>query len=166
MGGSIDVNSRPGEGATFWIDLPDATVLEEESNTSDDLSEHVKPVPYKILYIEDNRANLRLIETIFRQHSDMTLISAMNGEHGLELADHHQPDLILLDIHLPGMDGYEVFEKLLENGNTCDIPVIALSADAMQPDIEKGLEIGFKTYLTKPVDMNSLFKAISDVLEK
>ncbi len=164
MNGTIGVESRPGQGSTFWIDLP-ATQSERKPDIPD------RPVPLvgvarrTILYVEDNAANLRVIEAIFRRHGDLNLISAANGEFGLELARRYKPDAILLDIHLPGMDGYAVLDALRANEITCAIPAIALSADAMPNDIEKGLAAGFACYLTKPVNVRDLLEAIHNVMD-
>jgi len=117
-----------------------------------------------VLYVEDNAANLRFVEAICRRYPTINLLSATNGAYGLELAKRYTPDAILLDIHLPGMDGYAVLAALRNDPATCKIPVLALSADAMQIDIDKGLKAGFTHYLTKPVKVQHLMTALEAVL--
>jgi PAS domain S-box-containing protein len=163
MGASLGVESRHGQGTTFWLDLPAADTAPESMVTP------LAPEPAAVgdgatvLYIEDNPANLRLIEALFRRHPHLKLLSAVNGEYGLELARRYQPDTILLDIHLPDMDGYAVLEALKSHPETRNIPVIALSADAMPIDIERGLKAGFVHYLTKPVKVDELLRAVSEI---
>jgi PAS domain S-box-containing protein len=159
MGGTIGAESTPGKGSTFWIELPLAhspqlaaaapTALPQESAGK-----------CSVLYVEDNAANLRVVEAMLRHRPDLTLLSASNGEYGLELAQRYLPQVILLDIHLPGMDGYAVLKQLQDRPETRDIPVIALSADAMPLDVERGLAAGFRRYLTKPVKIQDLLEAI------
>jgi PAS domain S-box-containing protein len=166
MGGALDLDSTPGKGSTFWIDLASATHQSPETN-----HKQVKDVvtifdghQFNLLYIEDNPANLRLVEALVRHHPQLQLHSAASGELGLDLARRYQPSLILLDIHLPGMDGYAVLEALKADASTHHIPVVALSADAMPHDIERGFQAGFTSYLTKPVRLNELMQAVEDVL--
>lgn len=162
MGGILGVDSTPGEGSTFWIELPLApkTIAHDARGLAD--SKTIADTDkFKVLYVEDNAANLRVVEAMFRHQTQLLLISATNGEYGLELARRYQPDAILLDIHLPGMDGYDVLAALKADDATREIPVIALSADAMPIDIERGLKAGFRDYLTKPVKVNALLDALN-----
>jgi CheY-like chemotaxis protein len=117
-----------------------------------------------VLYIEDNPANLRVVEALFSRHTNVRLLSATNGEYGIELGRRYKPDLILLDIHLPGMDGYSVLKILQQDPEMRRIPVVALSADAMPLDIERGLNAGFRHYLTKPVQIDALPKTMEEIL--
>jgi len=159
MGAELGGHSTPGQGSTFWIDLPRATPFSDAPVASPPLiTTPMKRI--KVLYIEDNAANLKVVEAMLRRHPDLTLIAASNGEYGLELAQRYRPDAILLDIHLPSMDGYAVLAALQANSATLDIPVLALSADAMPIDVEHGLKAGFVRYLTKPVKMDELLDAI------
>ena len=119
-----------------------------------------------ILYVEDNPANLRLVEQILSTLPQIQMWSAPEPLLGLELATENIPDLILLDINLPGMDGYQVLEKLRNQDSTKDIPVIAISANAMSKDIEKGKKAGFNGYITKPVNVKKLLEEIESKLPK
>ena len=117
-----------------------------------------------ILYIEDNPANLRFMTHLLRRRSNLNLLTASEPGAGLRLAQEHRPDLILLDIHLPEMDGFEVFRHLQESERTRDIPVIAVSANAMPSEIERALNEGFRDYCTKPIDINKFMKTIDTIL--
>jgi signal transduction histidine kinase/ActR/RegA family two-component response regulator len=169
MGGQIGVETEPGRGAAFWVEL---AVAPQQGGTE----AKAGPVPAgatlagaetgrRVLYVEDNAANLRLVEAMFRRERGMALITATSGEYGLELARRHRPDVILLDIHLPGMDGYALLEALRKDEQTRDIPVIALSADAMPIDVERGLAAGFSAYLTKPVRKDDLLAAFGNAMQ-
>jgi PAS domain S-box-containing protein len=167
MDGTVGLDSTPGEGSTFWIDLaatPEgariAVAGDKEGRTKDETADLTT-----VLYIEDNTANLRVVEAMFRHQPNLRLLSATNGEYGLEMAQHYLPRAILLDIHLPGMDGYAVLDALRSNNATRDIPVIAVSADAMPIDIERGRRAGFVEYLTKPVKAESLVNALQAALK-
>jgi CheY-like chemotaxis protein len=119
-----------------------------------------------ILYIEDNPANLRLVTQLLSRLPNLHMWSAHEPLLGLEVAVDKKPDLILLDINLPGIDGFEVLRLLKENKETRDIPVIAISANAMPRDIERGFEAGFVDYITKPIDINKLLIAVDERLKK
>jgi CheY-like chemotaxis protein len=117
-----------------------------------------------LIYIEDNPANLSLVEYIIEGRPDIRLLSAMNGNVGIELAGAHLPDVILMDINLPGISGVDVLRILRNNPLTKHIPIIALSANAMPHDIGKAMEVGVFRYLTKPIKLNELMSAIDDAL--
>jgi CheY-like chemotaxis protein len=118
-----------------------------------------------LLYIEDNPANMRLIEELIARRADLRLLTAVNGTAGIELARTGAPDVILLDINLPGISGLEVLKILREDPATTHIPVVALSANAMRRDIELGLELGFFRYLTKPIKVNEFMATLDVALE-
>ena len=118
-----------------------------------------------ILYIEDNAANMRLVERILFVRNDIKLFCADTASLGLELAAAHRPELILLDINLPEMDGYAVMERLRSNDETRQIPVVAITADAMPADIEHSKDVGFAAHITKPLDINRLMQTLDELLE-
>ena len=157
----LGFDSKLGKGSTFWLDLP-------LTADNDDTQEGVSRVPgtvnvdgnYTVLYIEDNGANLRLVESLFRHFSGLTLVSANTGKYGLELAKRYKPEIILLDIHLPDIDGFTILKILQGDSETQHIPVLALTADALPVDIERGLKAGFRHYITKPIQVNELRDAL------
>ncbi len=115
---------------------------------------------YTVLYIEDDEANRQLVEFIMARRTDLTLILAENGYNGIEKAVKHTPNVILLDLSLPDIDGFTVLKKLLEDEKTKEIPVIAISGNSAPMDIDTGLKAGFKGYLAKPVNIEKLYTAI------
>jgi len=168
MGGSIGVSSRADVGSTFWFELPIAGATRTMAGESKKLA---GPQPttrrvssYKVLYIEDNPANLKLVRKMFATKAHLILLDAETAELGLEVAVRERPDLILLDINLPGMDGYEALERLREDPVTQSIPVIAVTANAMVRDVERGMAAGFFAYLAKPLDVSLFFETIDEGL--
>lgn len=113
-----------------------------------------------LLYVEDNPANLMLVEQIVRRHPSLTLISAPDAYRGLELARTLLPDIILMDINLPGLNGFEALERLLQDPATARIPVLAVSANALPQDVERGLKAGFFRYVTKPIHVAEFMEAV------
>ena len=118
-----------------------------------------------LLYVEDNPANLKLVEQLIARRPTLRLLSAIDGNVGIELARAHQPEVILMDINLPGISGLEALKILREDPATAHIPVLAISANAMARDIEKGLEAGFFSYLTKPIKVEEFMEALDTALE-
>ena len=170
MGGSIGVESTVGVGSVFWIELNTAAL--PTLDCSDD--ETLPAVPANVradakvrtlLYVEDNPANLMLIEKLVARRPNLRLMSATNGIRGVEMARASRPDVILMDINLPGISGIEALGFLVSDPMTARIPVIALSANAMPHDIVKGLAAGFFRYLTKPIKVNEFLATLDLALD-
>ena len=172
MGGKIGVKSTVDVGSEFWIELAQDVMpqLAVEDIQHVDLAlpaqgiTHSNPAQYTMLYVEDNPANLMLVEQIIEGHPHITMLSARDGNQGIALARAHLPDVILMDINLPGMNGFQALKLLREDQKTKHIPVIAISANAMPRDVEKGIEAGFFRYLTKPIKINKFMYALGDAL--
>jgi signal transduction histidine kinase/ActR/RegA family two-component response regulator len=170
MQGSIGVTSTVGVGSVFWIELHAIDPVSRVQQIADiDKQSQLAAVPDRaalstLLYIEDNPANLRLIEEIILFIPGLRLLSAPDAHLGLQLARAHMPDLILMDLHLPGMSGIEALKVLRADPATAAIPVIAVTASAMPRDIKVGMESGFFGYLTKPIDIEQFIKAIQSAL--
>lgn len=113
-----------------------------------------------VLYVEDNPANMRLVEQLLKTFPEIQLAGAETAEDGLEMAQQSVPDLILMDINLPGMNGYEALDELKKIDATKDVPVVAISANALASDVEKGLDAGFSDYITKPINLQAFFTTI------
>jgi len=159
MGGRLDVDSVPGEGSTFTLSLPaavapQAVALVEDVNRTV-ASEALKPGT--LLYIEDNKPNVELLRGILRQRAEWSMTHAATGEDGLEFAALLQPDVVLLDLHLPDIDGIEVLRTLKASPETAHIPVIILSADANARQVSRGLAVGAEKYFIKPININDIF---------
>jgi PAS domain S-box-containing protein len=165
MGGAIWVESKQEVGSTFWVELSTA---DEHLPTLDLLvtepliAMRVNVPAQTILYIEDNLSNMRLIERIVKKRPAVNLITAMQGQMGLEMAREHQPGIILLDLHLPDMPGQEVLRRLREDPRTATIPVIVLSADANPRQVAKLLAAGAQDYLTKPLNVEQLLRVLGE----
>jgi len=172
MGGNIGVSCKTGDGCTFWIELPtdseicNVKMLADENDTATVVKEKESGKEYTVLYVEDNPANLRLVTQLLGLRSNIHMWSAHEPMLGLELAAEHKPNLILLDINLPGMDGFEVLKHLRQRKETQNTPVIAISANAMPRDVEKGMQAGFGDYITKPIDVKKLLTAVDNALQE
>ncbi|MBF0368249.1 MAG: PAS domain S-box protein [Magnetococcales bacterium] len=173
MDGQIDFTSETGKGSIFWVDFPLAQggAKSQQKAHIDSGAHRIRPFEptsqaITVLYIEDNPANLLLMQRILKRFSNLTLISAPDAELGLGHAEKRPPDVIFMDINLPGMDGFEAFLQLQATPRLSDIPVVAVSADAMPSSIEKGRAAGFFRYLTKPLAIEEVCEALNDALEK
>jgi PAS domain S-box-containing protein len=170
MGGVIGVESTVGAGSVFWFELI-SVAAPHLSMEGGGAAEVVQPQVLRearlhtLLYVEDNPANLKLVEQIIARHSDISLLTAVNGNSGIEIARVSQPDVVLMDINLPGINGFEALKILRSDPATAHIPVIAISANAMPRDIERGLKAGFFRYITKPIKLNELMDALDAALE-
>lgn len=170
MGGSVNVVSKVGEGSTFGIELPQATLhqpveLEDRQPGRTDPQKQAGAVAHRtVLYIEDNPSNLRLVAQIMKLRNHIRLVTAHTPELGVAHAQTQHPDLVLLYINMPGMDGYQVLQILKAAPLLHAVPVIAVSANAMARDIERGMAAGFSDYLTKPIDVNRFLDAIDRYL--
>lgn len=164
MGGTLHVHSIVGEGSTFSVDLN----LAEQPQLVDlamikagpPLESQLGISMRSLLYVEDNPANLMLVEDLIARRPDIRLLSTRDGLSGVACAKAHLPDVILMDINLPGISGIQAMKLLSEDPLTAHIPVIALSANAMRRDIEKGLEAGFFRYLTKPIKVDEFMSTL------
>jgi PAS domain S-box-containing protein len=170
MGGAIGAESTVGTGSVFWFELNLSTERHPVNGTA--ISSAVAQAPIQtdaqvrtLLYVEDNPANLMLVEDLIARRPDIRLLSARDGNRGVEIARASRPDVILMDINLPGISGLEALRVLAEDSITAHIPVIALSANAIPHDIEKGLKAGFFRYLTKPIKVNEFMETLNMTLE-
>jgi CheY-like chemotaxis protein/anti-sigma regulatory factor (Ser/Thr protein kinase) len=170
MEGVIGVESAVGVGSVFWVELrstaaPDLKIEKNHLAAYSHPRQHLGQRQSTLLYIEDNPANMKLVERLIARRSDLRLLTAVNGASGIELARTFQPDVILMDINLPGISGIDALKILREDAATAHILVIALSANAMLRDIELGLEVGFFRYLTKPIIVNEFMDTLDVALE-
>jgi len=170
MGGEIGAESTVGVGSVFWIELKSTTAL-QLSGVADTVAVAESELDADtqlrtLLYVEDNPANLMLVEKLLTRRPDIRLLSAIDGNRGVEIARASRPDVILMDINLPGISGITALKILTEDPATAHIPVIALSANAMPRDIKHGLEAGFFRYLTKPIKVIEFIDTLDAALKR
>ena len=170
MGGVIGVESTVGVGSVFWVELiraadPQTVVGAIEAQAPGPAQAQNGAALRTLLYVEDNPANLRLVEQLVARRPNLRLLSATDAMLGIALARDHQPEVILMDINLPGISGIKALKILRDDPLTQHIPVVAISANAMPHDIHKGLEAGFFRYLTKPIRVNEFMEALDVALE-
>jgi PAS domain S-box-containing protein len=169
MGGVLGVESSVGSGSVFWCELDAAAAPELDARPAELApAEGLEPLlgaPLQtLLYVEDNPANLKLVEQLIVRRPSLRLLTAVESNQGIQLARAHQPDVILMDINLPGISGIEAMKILRDDPTTAHIPIVALSANAMPRDIAKGLEAGFFSYLTKPIKVPEFMEALDAAL--
>jgi PAS domain S-box-containing protein len=169
MGGTLSAEGTLDVGTTFSVELALTESPEElfAGTPRAELAAMERSGRHgMLLYIEDNPANLKLVERVMAAHSDLELLSAMQGSIGLELARQHGPDLILLDLHLPDMPGIDVLQKLRTDSRTNHIPVVVISADATKAQIQRLLDAGARAYLTKPLDVQQFVQVVGEILRE
>jgi PAS domain S-box-containing protein len=167
MGGRLRVESTVGEGSTFWVELPVAEgprLHRDPARPEVPRPERGARPPRTILYVEDNLANLDLVESILYDRPEIDLVPALQGRLGLQLAREHTPDLILLDLHLPDLSGEVVLHELRADERTRHIPVLVISADATTRQVERLRSAGARDYLTKPLDVDQFLAAVDGAL--
>jgi PAS domain S-box-containing protein len=169
MGGSLTAESQPGRGSTFWLELPAADdpssrLPQPAPAPREPRAENTSGPAATLLYVEDNLANLTLVESLLSSRPEITLLSAMQGRMGLDLAWEHAPDLILLDLHLPDMAGGEVLRRLRADRRTRDTPVVVISADATPGQVERLRAAGAHEYMTKPLDLDRFMETVDRTL--
>ena len=170
MEGVLGVESTVGVGSVFWCELISAAApqLEIQSGEVEASSRPQLPdgAPRRtLLYVEDNPANMKLVEQLIARCPDIELLTAVNGTLGIEIARAARPQVILMDVNLPGISGIEAMKILREDPATAHIPVVALSANAMPRDIAMGLELGFFRYLTKPIKVKEFMDVLHSALD-
>jgi signal transduction histidine kinase/CheY-like chemotaxis protein len=168
MDGTIDLATTFGKGTTFWVELP---VVEGPVERYERLVPKDEPrrgavagPVRKVLYVEDNLSNLRLVERILGDMEGVELIASMQGQLGVELAREHQPALVLLDLHLPDIGGAEVLRQLRDDPATASIPVVVVSADATNGQVRRLLTAGATAYLTKPLEVSELLRLLEELM--
>lgn len=171
MNGHLGLISNPGQGSNFFADILVGEKPQElQSEKSTDIPVYIKSFfrnrPWTILYIEDNQLNLQLVQRIMSEFALVNFLWALDAEHGIKLACKHRPNLILLDINLPGMDGYEAQKLLQKMEETRLIPVIGVSANAMEQEVQKAKSSGFQDYITKPINIQDFWITLEKVLSK
>ena len=169
MGGRIGFDSIEGTGSSFWFELPLAFGEPEKPVNATAIAHAAldiaaKPIEGRVLCVEDNLANLTLMRHVFRILPNIEFVAAPDGEAALAMLADVAPDLVLLDINLPGMSGQEVLKRMKADRRWVSLPVIAVSAAAMPSDIEMGLEAGFVAYITKPIDVPVLLEQVRKTL--
>ncbi len=169
MSGNIGFYSQAGNGATFWVELPKADVNQIgliERGDVNTASPDMDKLQGKILYIEDNSANVRFLVSIFKRFEGISILTAQTAEQGLVLARTAQPDLVLMDINLPGMSGVDALAELRDHVDTSRLPVVAISAVANAEEIDRGMKAGFFAYITKPFTVDKILGVVNEVLTK
>jgi CheY-like chemotaxis protein len=166
MGGLVTVKSVVGVGSVFTVELAAANPGPERrpQRVLANLASGAHQPGRKVVYIEDNVSNIDLVEEIFAERPDITLLTAIQGTMGISLAREHEPDVVLLDLNLPDISGEMVLERLGSDPATADIPVIVLTADATEDQEARVLSLGATAYLTKPIDVDELLRLVDGAM--
>jgi PAS domain S-box-containing protein len=173
MNGSVGFRSTPGQGSVFWLELPVRGDANPPSSAHGASAERLGAVlseggveGFTIVYIEDNPSNIAFMQGLVGELEHVRLVCAPTAEVGIEIVRAHRPDVVIMDINLPGMSGYDATRKLLEWPETKDIPIVALSAAAMVDDRKRAAQAGFYRYLTKPVRVAELMQTLEELLAR
>jgi CheY-like chemotaxis protein len=171
MGGQIGIECAVGQGCDFWFELPlasDATLAPAQVQPAPtgvlEVALARRSLGYTVLHVDHNPTNLQLVEELLRWRPQHRLLAASHGALGIEFARAHLPDVILMDLNLPDICGTETMKILRADPLTAHIPVIALCANAMPHDIQDGLQVGFFSYVTKPIRVHEFLDALDDAL--
>jgi len=172
LGGQIGFESVEDKGSTFWVDIPmsieqasvQKTVRATDAAKPDEEAARDDGPTQTVLYIEDNPDSLHLVEAIVSQFGNIRMLTAENATVGYDLSTSQKPDLILMDINLPGMNGIQALKRLQQTRETRDIPVIAVTSNTMPKDVEAGLKAGFAAYITKPIKVSEFIQTIDQTL--
>jgi signal transduction histidine kinase/CheY-like chemotaxis protein len=169
MGGTVDARSSPDHGSVFEVRLPDGSAFDPIEAEPGQQAAPTQPTPRpagqagRLLYIEDNPVNLLIVKEVLAQRPDLQLHTACDGLSGVSQAQSHRPDLILVDMQLPDIDGHEVLRRLRAEVATAGIPCISVSANAMPEDIDRALKAGFEDYWTKPLDLRVFMRSLDTI---
>jgi signal transduction histidine kinase/CheY-like chemotaxis protein len=164
MGGMIGVDSEVGKGSTFWLEFSYESITAVADKSAAQPDDTVAALRYRVIYIEDNPPNIKLMQRIISNRRDIDLVCAQSPSLGIELIREDTPDLLLLDINLPGITGYDIIAQLKRDPRTRKIPVFALTADAMPLQVQKGIDAGFNEYLTKPLNIGLFYDTLKKYL--
>lgn len=165
MDGDLGFSSEKGEGSNFWLDIPRATNGSGVRRQTEVMLELDGLTPCSVVYVDDNPVNRLLIEKWFSRQAGTEILIADNAKNALELVLEHRPDVLITDIHMPGENGYWLLERVREKNILDEVPVIALSAMAMNDEVERGRQYGFDAYVTKPINFSELTRTLNTVLE-
>jgi PAS domain S-box-containing protein len=167
MHGRVGVDSAPGRGSTFWFELPRSDGAGGDSGWGHSTLAGLPPMPNRrVIYVDDNPANLRLVERIFERWPGIALVTAQDPGTGLELALGHHPDLILLDLQMAPIDGFKLLARLRQEPALREVPVVAITADAMGRTVERTREAGFDACVTKPFDVRRFIATVDRFLRQ